>query len=147
MNYENPEMPMKWHNFLIYFSLWAGAVLSIIGAISTYTQNSAYLYNWYEKLKTVDALYIAACVVIAVFLIYTRFQLAGLKVGAPRKLTSCYILSIMVSLGYLFGVSSATGIRLAELNSGSTIGSVIAGIVMIIVNNIYYGKRGHLFVN
>ena len=147
MNNGNMDMPMKWHNFLIYFALWAGAVLNIVGAFSTYAQNNALLYDIYGKLRSVDIMYIAASVILAVFIIYTRFQLAGLKATAPGKLTWCYILSIIVTLGYLLGVSAATGIRLAELNIGSTIASVISSIVMMIVNNIYYGKREHMFLN
>lgn len=147
MNNDRMDMPMKWHNFLIYFSLWAGAVLNIIGAYSTYSQDSNYLHAFFEKLKVVDILYIVAAIIIAVFLIYTRFQLAGFKVGAPKKLTLCYVLSIIVSLGYVLGVSSATGINLSDLNLGNTIVSVITGIVMIIINNIYYGKRASMFVN
>ena len=146
-----PAKPMKWHNFLIYFSLWAGAVLSVISSITYFTgahyQGSASLvYSFYSGLRLIDLLMGLACVGLAVFGILTRFALAGYKAKGPRMLTICYAANAGASIVYLLLVSAVTGMALSEVMDSSTIGSLVGSIAMIFINNSYYGKRADLFV-
>ena len=150
-----PDLPMRWHGFLIYFSLWAGAVSVVVSAFRLftgmdYTQGGLsldYVYGMYPSLRTISMLFGAIFLALAIFTIYTRFQLAGLKSGAPGKLTVVYILNIVLTLFYAMAVAGALGISLTELLDSSFVGQVIGSVVMIIVNGIYYSKRSHMFVN
>ena len=145
------EMPMKWHKYLIYFSLWAAAVMNVIAGVAALT-GSVYvlrgadpemIYRSYEGLKTFDVMLGLTDIVLAVLLIVTRFALAGYKENGPRLLMISYAVNIAFTLvcpiiavairlpvGRLFGAPAA-----------------IENIVMLAVNRIYYHKRAHLFVN
>lgn len=150
---KQPELTMKWHNFLIYFSLWAGGILSIVSGCQVMTgthyglgaSDLERLYSLYGSLKTVDLIFGVLMIVAGVFLIYTRFQLAGFKEGAPNKLTICYALNLVVSLAYIFAAAGAINEPATELMDASTGSTIVTSIVMIIVNRIYYAKRAHLF--
>ena len=149
------ELPMRGHGFLIYFSLWAGAVSVVFSAFRLftgmdYTQGGLsldYVYGMYPSLRTVSVVFGAIFLGMAAFTIYTRFQLAGLKSGAPGKLTVVYILNIVLTLLYAMALAGALGIGVTELLDGSIVGQFIGSAAMAIVNGIYYSKRSHLFVN
>lgn len=143
---------MKWHKFLVNFALWASAVLTLLSAFQMLT-GSQYgtedvirrVYALYEGLKGADMIFGVLQIGLAVFLIYTRFQLAGFREGAPGKLLLSYGASLLVSVGYSLVVSSITHLSVAEVTSGNLAASIAAGVAMIIVNRNYYQKRAHLF--
>lgn len=149
--------PMKWYKFLIYFSLFAGAVLNFISGIMCMngTQyegdgiTADMVYAFYDGLKETDMIFGIACIVSAVLLIYTRFLLAGYKRNAPMMVTVSYAFTCVASLIYVIAVSvilSNAGIDASETIS-SEIPSLIGAAVMIVVNYIYFNKRKALFVN
>lgn len=154
-NTYTPDMPMKWHKFLIYFSLWAGAVLDLLNAVRlftgmTYTQSGLsldYVYRAYPALKTVDVVFAIFFVGLAVFTIYTRFQLAGYKTGAPGKLISLYIVGFVVAIAYSMAIASVLKVSISDVIGSDMLGSIIGSVVMVAANKVYYGKRAHLFVN
>lgn len=145
---------MKWHKFLTYFSLWAGAVLNVIAAFTRFT-GSMYgssgeadmVYSYFKGLKTIDVLFGVVMIAIAIFSIVTRFALAGYKAAGPKMLMGLYIIDAAVSIVYLVVASMVTGIALGELIDSSTISSLVTGIAMVFVNKAYYGKRAELFIN
>ena len=141
--------PMKWHNFLIYFSLWAGGILNAIIGLTyitgtVYGEDANYIYRYYDGLKGLDMLYGLVCIGLGVLLIITRFQLAGYKSSGPAMLTITYIATLAVSVLYILIASGITGLSLLELINPASIGSSIA---MIFINRAYYSKRAELFVN
>ena len=143
---------LKWHKFLIYFALWAGAVLNVISGIriltgSIYGVDVDAVYRTYGGLKTIDVLYGLLLCALAVYQIYLRFQLAGFKKEAPGKLSMMYIITILLGLAYMLVVSAVTRISISALLDSSTVGSYIGSIVFLFINKAYYGKRSHLFVN
>lgn len=153
-NSETQGLPMKWHKFLIYFSLWAGALLAASNGVqlltgSVYGSEEAALqvYSHFNGLKSADMVFGVLQICLAVYLIYTRFQLAGFKEGAPSKLTVAYVLSLALNIGYLFVLSGITQISVTDLAEGesSTVSGIIMSIVMIFANRSYYQKREHLF--
>ena len=144
-NNERKEMPMKWHCFLIYFSLWAGAVLNVINAIRIFSANSS-VYYWFPGFKGLDVIFCICSIALAVYLIYTRFQLAGLKYEAPKKLTRCYVFAIVLTLLYWIGASIVSGISLFTLANASDTGTIIGNIVMMCINKAYYNKREDMFI-
>ena len=151
--FAQPEQyPMKWHKFLIYFSLWVGALvtLSAAGQLfsgSHYNGLADAVYAMYgSSLKTLDLLMGIASIFLAVWAIYTRFQLARYKSGAPAKLMLLYALSLIVSLLYMICACSISGISFSVLLEDN-VGTLIGSVLMMFINKVYYDKRSVLFVN
>lgn len=143
---------MKWHKFLIYFSLWAGAVLNLLNAFQYFTgsiygtgNEASMVYAYYDGLKAIDMLMAMLMIVVAVFSIVTRFALAGYKSNGPKMLTGLYLVTMLTGVFYLIIASAVTGISLGDLIDSSSISSLISSIAMIFINKSYYGKRAHLF--
>ncbi len=108
---------MKWHNFLVYFSLWAGAVLNfVMGAACLF--EGAPLYG----LVLIGA---------AAYAIYSRFQLASFKKNAYKHLLAAQMIVIAADL-LLMGVEFS---------------ALASNIAACGVNYFYYKKRDKLFVN
>lgn len=146
---------LKWHKFLIYFGLWAGALGNLYsawmlcsGSIYGSRNMAATVYAYYgQGLHTVDLLVAAGYVALAIFEIYVRFQLAGFKVGAPGKLRALYIASAVLSVLYPVLAASTTGVSFSQLFDASQAGGLIGSVGAIIIHHIYYSKREALFVN
>jgi len=151
--FAKPEQyPMKWHKFLIYFSLWVSALVTL-SAAGQFFSGSHYngladaVYAKYgSSLKTLDLLMGMASIFLAVWAIYTRFQLAGYKSGAPAKLMLLYALSLIVSVLYMIFACSISGLSFSALLEDSA-GTLIGNGLMMFINKVYYDKRSVLFVN
>jgi len=154
------DMPMKWHKFLIYFSLWASGISNILVGIMYLSGKwydfvngegaSSIVYNVIDGLKTVDIMYGMFAIALGVFAIFTRFQLAGFKATAPKMLTALYAGTAVISLIYFLAASSiiekASG-GLADFDNSGMLASILGTVVGIVINTIYYKKRQHMFVN
>ena len=140
---ENNRPPMKWHCFLIYFSLWSLALSAALEAFDTFSfrgMNSE-IYGVSENL------YIAIGVIyslLAAFTVITRFALARYRRRAPAMLCAVYsVQSALLFAAYcLERASSGTDIDITQ-----TATSISALLAILIANIIYYRKRAHLFVN
>ncbi len=151
--FAKPEQyPMKWHKFLIYFSLWVSALVTL-SAAGQFFSGSHYngladaVYAKYgSSLKTLDLLMGMASIFLAVWAIYTRFQLAGYKSGAPAKLMLLYAISLIVSVLYMIFACSISGLSFSALLEDS-VGTLIGNGLMMFINKVYYDKRSVLFVN
>ena len=149
------QFPMKWHNFLIYFALWANAVLMVLTAIASFTgsqyDSPELIYAQIPGLKSVDICYSILCIGIAVFSIYTRYQLARFRKGAPGKFMLLQVLSAALGIGYPVALSVCSKIPLTNLVNGSPavsfLGTISGTAVGIYLISIYYKKRSALFVN
>lgn len=148
---------------MIYFSLWAGAVLALIISVSFFT-GSVYgeigkrFYQVFPIMQWIDLAYALILIAFAAYSIYTRFQLAGFKKGAPRKLLSLYIASFIINLAYVLCAASILTHYLVDLGYpdsaeqvwrfvGSSIWDLIPTLIMFLINKKYYGNRKELFVN
>lgn len=144
---------MKWHKFLIYFSLWASAILNLANAIQ-YLTGSMYggeferemTYAFYEGLQTLDIFIGIVHLILSVFAIVTRFSLAGFKKSGPRKLFFVYLANALIAVIYIIAFCSVTGLSVGDLDAGNVFTSAITGIAMAFINKIYYDKRSSLFV-
>lgn len=155
--YGQPGMPqqgMKWHKFLVYFALWANAILNVIMGILSLTGSKygAYkdmVYAYLPQMKAPDLVYGILLLVVAVLAVLTAVNLLKFKAKGPKLLTLLYIVSLAVAIIYIAWVMIALSGYGADMSSdiGSVAGSIAGSILMIIINKIYYGKRAHLFVN
>lgn len=146
------DMPMKWHNFLIYFSLWASAVINTINGLSMlsglhYRGWADSVYRLYDGLRALDILMAVSSLGIAAFTIVTRFALANRQSKGPKLLTALYAINIALSLLYPLLASVVTGMPFSELTDFSTFTSIISSVVFLFVNMAYYNNRAHIFVN
>ena len=150
-----PELPMKWYKFVINFSLWAGALLNIGNGImalmgmqyeSEYEGAAELVYAMFEELKTIDVLYGAACIALAVYMIVVRFRLSGYYKNGPAMFISTYAIALVVIVLYYVAVLTVVPEIVEEDNVvTSIVSNVIANVLMIVLNSIYFKKRKHLF--
>lgn len=142
---------MKWFYFIIYFQLFANAVVNAINGVLTLTGASygggyktELVYAYYDTLQIADQLYALFSLGLASFAIITRFMLANYKRNAPVSLILVYLIGVLVPLFYIIylTVIGITGLDLTGMISG-----MITTIVMLVANSIYFKKRESLFVN
>ncbi len=145
-------LPMKWFKFLIYFGLFAGALLNLVnGSICiTGEQYGGYkelVYSRFAALQAVDIIFGILLILLAIFGVYTRFQLSSYRRNGPTCLNVLYIVGIILSLAYLIAASALTQTNIVELGGSSMIISLVVSIFMVVVNTIYFKERSQLFVN
>lgn len=152
-NFNQPALPMKWYKFLIYFVLFASAVVNAIAGFSyitggQYGDYKELVYKVFPALKGVDVIYGLAALAIAALAIYTRMRLAGYYKNGPQLLNTLYIAAISVSLVYLIIVTivinSSQNITEFEAPS-SSYASIAVSAAILIANSTYFKKRAHLF--
>lgn len=147
-----PEVSMGWFKFLIYFALFAGAVLNLISGImmltgSAYGTDKELVYRFYEGLQGLDTIVGVLMVILAVIGIAARFTLAGYKKIGPVLLVILYIGSAVVNIIYAVGLPSIVPeFVMQSIDMTSYYSSTASSIVFAIVNAIYFKKRSHLFV-
>ncbi len=140
---------MGWHKFLINFALFFGALVNLITAVKMltglqYGEIADAVYLYYTGLKALDVIFGIAFIGLSAFMIYTRFQLSGLRRGAPTKLIIIYAASLVLSAVYLLIATVITGINLIDASSAA---SFATSITILCINISYYRNRAELFVN
>lgn len=143
------ERPMKWYKFMIYFGLWAGAVLYLLNAYSMFSGNiyagmAAQVYSVYPVMKPVDMAMGVLYIGLAVLAIASRFALAKYKKSGPGLFIAYYAGGAVISILYGAAASLVIGQPAFDLSS---IVSLALSAVMIVLNIIYFSKRKNLFVN
>ncbi len=146
------ERPMKWHKFLIYFLLWLSGVGNIITGFrsitgSQYGAQAQRVYSYFTGLKTIDVIFGLFAICLGIFIIVTRFKLAGFKAAGPKYLTLMYVLGASVSIFYIIAVISTTSLTLSDIGGLQIIIQIVMPIIIITINKSYYDKRADLFVN
>ncbi|MBQ8250028.1 MAG: zinc ribbon domain-containing protein [Clostridia bacterium] len=158
-----PSLPMNWFKFLIYFALFANAVLNFINAIFQFTglqyemeggRGYARLtYEIFDGLQALDIIYGIVLIALCGFAIFVRMQLAGYKSDGPKMFLIMYIVNgaagllyniigmiIMSNTARYWGTSIDMSAVIAEC-----VGVVIGTTLAVVLNNIYFNKRRHLF--
>lgn len=147
-----PAQPMKWFKFLIYFALFASAVLNALSGISmltgsVYGDSAELVYAFFDGLKGLDSFVGIAMLALAGFGIFTRFRLSGFCKNGPMMLNIAYLAGAAVNLIYIIGAFSILPDYVAaEIDITSTVSSIVTSVVMVFVNSAYFKKRKHLFV-
>jgi len=144
---------MKWFKFLIYFALFAGAVINFSNGISMltgsqYNGQADLVYATFDGLRTFDMIFGLLAMALAVFGIYTRFQLSGFRKNGPRVLVALYLAVAAYNVLYIIAAHAMLPETLVELTNFSGVyGNLASNVVMAFVNNSYLKKRADLFVN
>ena len=147
----SPDMPMKWHKFLIYFLLWVSAVTFAFQAYQYLTGNvhqgnRALVYSYYSGMQAADIMLGLVFAGLAGYAVATRMALANYKAAGPGHLIRMYVINLAAQLLYVLFVSAVTHISFSTLLYNSW-GSVFGAVLGIFLHRIYYAKRAHLFVN
>ena len=146
-------LPMKWHKFLIYFALWAGAIVNGISGIQMLSNalNPNSLMWGLRGLSTgLRAFYIVSGVFsfgLGVFQICTRMSLARLSRRGPRMAVWNYALSFILNALLILLASVLFGMPINALMDWTMWMILIEGALMTWANQVYYRKRAAMFVN
>lgn len=163
MSIEKSEKPlgMGWYNFLIYFSLFASAVVNIIYGFGGYLFGGIYfissygqiapemVYEYYPLLQALNIIYGLFLIGVAIFEFTLRQKLAHYKPDAPKLVYIYSAIQFIAPLIYVisvFAIKSSSIIE-APFNVGtSDFTFIVKGLAFLIFNIIYFKKREHLFV-
>ena len=149
-----PAMPMKSYKFLIYFSLiltglsnmYTG-VQAVMGMQYETKDQAAQVYAAYPGLHILDIAYGVLLIVLGVFALIVRQQLAVYRAKGPKYLLIMYIASLILMILYIGVGSILSGVNLmtAEQSGMQLITSILVSLFMIGANKVYFDKRAHLF--
>ena len=150
------NMPMKWFKFIIWFQLFASAILNVLNGIvilngSQYSGEAGTIYAQLADLQRLDMAYGYSLLGLAGCGIYVRFRLSGFCKNGPMLHYALLAVSIVLPLLYALAAkslidSAGYGSQLAP-DFTSIIPNVSTGTVMLTCNVFYFRKRNHLFVN
>ena len=150
------DRPMKWYKFLIYFGLFAGAVLNFVNLVRCVNGNvyggkemKEMVYAMLPFQQTVDVVFIICLAGLIALAIVARFALAKYKKNGPFLLNALYIATAATNLinFILTKISWADMPYNAELDGASVAISIIVAVAMLGINHVYFQKRADLFIN
>ncbi len=156
---ENKPLTMKWYKFLVYFGLWAGALLNISNAGNIISGNiynttvngvsvtADMIYSTYgDQLKSFDTVRALLFLLPAVMGIITAVMLLKYKAVGPKLLLGVYAASAVVTAISTIGEHMiAQTVYQTSFNASALATSVAIAICLIGINKKYFDKRAHLF--
>ena len=157
MNNGQQELPMKWHNFLVYAGFLLSILINLGNAARTIIDmfdegGEQYIfYGFYPSAKIIDIVFVILNVILSVFLVYIWREMLQKKKNAWKK----YLVSIIV-VAALNCLAKILAMIIVGTDFGGDIITqytidigmcVIFCSAMVSANNVYYKKRDHLFVN
>ena len=150
-NENGVTMGIGWLKFIVYFQLFASAVLSLINGIvfmsgALYGPQRERVYQIFPSLQPMDVCMGIYSIIMAALCIVARFQLTGLKKTGPTMYYIIYISNVVLSLIYVFVVYGGI---LGELTAvpSSTFTSIASSVAFFVINIQYFGKRKIVFKN
>lgn len=164
------QKKMTWHIILIYVVLWLMAFMDLIngfksvlgiefagtpdgglGIIRMYDGSNPQfdLYAQHARIFILDGVFL---LMMCMFIVFVRFQLAGMKRRGPVLLMVVFALNIVESLAFV-GVIYAAAPELVAVYQGNTQASLLANNVSNAVLSafvagltwIYYQRRKEMF--
>ena len=144
---------MGWFKFLIYFALFAGAILNIASGVmmlsgEQYDGVGSLVYAMFDGLEALDMGVGVAMIALAALQLVTRFRLAGFRRGADKLIVACYVGIALIEIVYIVGFLAIIPEYIVEdMDLSSSIASAGVSLVMAGINAAYFGKRKALFVN
>ncbi len=143
--------PMKWFKFLIYFSLFAAAIVCFVTGIMqltglVYEEYRDTIYSTFPKLEILDIAVGLGTIVCGVIILVSRFRLAAFKKDSIKVLIAGYALNLIINIAYTAAVISIIG-SASGLDMSSFGASMAGSIAMLVINYIYLTKRESLFIH
>lgn len=140
-----PDMPMKGHKFLIYFWIWAQALLGVSNTLGNIQEiNSINEAGVAEYIKGMPLYYMqtALLIILVLYLIKVRFDLAKFKAGAPKALSIALIMMAVVNLIYVVLYSMNN-----QPIASNAYSIPIVNLMTMVYYRRYYNARDQYFVN
>lgn len=150
-NYRQPvyqQLPMKWHKFLCYFSLWLSAVLNIVAGIQYLNGDASLVDVYVPELETPNGVYGIFAILIGILCAVTAILLLKFKKNGPRILHFTLLNSAVGTVVIMVWealILSGYGADATVLYVSAGI-TLVASLIVIALNKTYYNKRAHLFV-
>lgn len=134
----NHTYTMKWHNFLIYFVLIAGAIINILNGL-------AYMFgvhSAYNIPESFDFIFGSAVIGAAVVMIIARQKLATFSPDGPKWLMINY--GVGIGLDVLYYVCYW---MITETNAFTffAFAKLVANVIVMLASSKYYENRAELF--
>lgn len=164
------QKKMNWHVVLIYGVLWLMALMDLInglkavfgvefattpdggfGIVRMYDGSNPQfdLYAQHARIFILDGVFV---LLMCMFIVYVRFQLAGMKRHAPTLLMVVFGLNIAESLVYMGAIYAAAPelAKLFQANTGrsllvNNLGNIVVSAFVAGLTWIYYQRRKELF--
>lgn len=149
------DKPLRWHMFLIYFSLFFGMLYAIyqgFGLLSgtIYTAQGlspSSFYAFFPNAKVVDVLFGILFIALAVYMFVVRQRLSRRKASGPTGLLALLVIQIMLGILYRLFIYATVKAPFSLFIDMELVINLLVGVPFIIINRIYYRKRSHLFVD
>lgn len=143
---------IAWLKFIVYFQLFAAALLHLINAIqylsgSLYGVDSEYIYRVFPGLHALDITMGVLSLLLCGATVFARFAMTGLRRFAPWLYLGLLTCNVVVSLLYLAIASAISGLSMGDLLSVRDVTQMVAGIGLIAANFVYFRHRMSAFVN
>ncbi len=129
-----PSLPMKWHKFLIYFSLWFSSIVNLLIGTAYFLYLFSDSFNRYIYSEGELLFAGISSVFCAVYAIIVRFKLANYRRSGPRHLLAYQILVIIID------------IVICCMESAFSFDTLISSAAAAALTAVYYKKRSDLFV-
>lgn len=138
---------MRWYQFIIWFYLYASAVIGVlvgVGEITgvVYLDMAETFYTLFPMLQVVNVFFGVMQILLAVIALYVRRQLARWKVMAPRYLLMYQIFCLVYYAAYLAGTSLVLGEAAVDWLAG---GYILLQVLLLAVNAVYFHRRQKMF--
>lgn len=150
---------MNWHMILIYGLLWLMAFMNLtnglIGVFGVQVGPTAdggmgialhvYPDMANARLFILDGIF---SLIMCIYTVFVRFQLAGFKRRGPMFLTIMFALNILESVAYaiaLYQLIPAMAETAGTL--GQTLSTVLFSVLVAALSHVYYLRRSEMFVN
>lgn len=141
-----------WMQFVLNLGLFAAAFGSLISAIRLFTGfgmgvswKLAYLVC--PGMKPLCAVVGILFLAVGAGLVLARYRLAALRRNAVWLYIGVCLARLVVTLGYFCGLCLTSGLPLMDMISSVDIITLVAGIVLMVVNFVYFRHRNVVFVN
>ncbi|MBQ9047378.1 MAG: zinc-ribbon domain-containing protein [Solobacterium sp.] len=126
---------MKWYKFLIWFALIFGALMSLVAAYRYITDPGG----------VIEKVYGVCLIGLAVLAIAAEISLVRYERKGPKLYLTLLILYGVLNVFYNLCEAYTTGVFSRDTTM-DIVGTVIATVIMLMLNKIYFDKRRHLFI-
>ncbi len=146
--------PMGWFRFIIYFQLFASAVLNFLSAFgyafgTQFGEFRGLILKAYPAWSLYGYLFAALSVGQGILALYTRSYLAGFRKSGPKLYYVTLACSAAVEVLYTV-VLYATGLADSGFVSADYTDAILTALItigMLAINLRYFGRRRELFRN
>lgn len=142
--------PMNWYKFIIYFQLFLNALLNIVSALRYFTgdiygDDAKAVYSAFKGLQAWDILYGILLVLLAVFALKARRDLAKFKSGAPGVYYALIVANSFLTLIFNYIRLDLGNIPIDNSTLTRSLIGIVFSIVYVIFNKKYFDKRDYMF--